>query len=335
MEILSFEDLIRSHISLSRRPNGNGWWAVLCKVCNDHGRKGPRAGFKFDHDCTTYNCFNCGHVAKYYYTEKSFTAEMLAVLEAFNIPSTEQNKVLYTAITTRHTNTPASPKVNINPSTILLPPYMTPLDGESADPVDQYACEYLNDRLIDWKDSKFFIGRKHADPQSRKWFARLILPVYKDDQLIFYTGRDLTGLRVKKYMSPTIPRDNIMFGFEQLTKNYNDPLYVVEGWFDAYHIHGVAVFGSKMTTNQLTWLGRCPRPKVIIPDRYGDGHLLAEQALDKGWAVSTPDIGQCKDVNESIVKYGYTYTMLSIKRNTFTDFEGQVRVKSYCTNDRS
>lgn len=331
MEILSFEELIRSHIPLSKRPNSHGWWGVLCKVCNDHGKKGKRAGFKFDVDSAAYNCFNCGHAAVYHYSNKHFSREMTTVLDAFDVPVTERNKVLFAALSDTSNTQQQQKRVNIQPAVLSLPPYITPLDGINGDVVDQYACEYLlNERGIQWDKSPFYIGRKHSDPQSAKWFARLILPVYKDNQLIFYTGRDLTGTRPKKYMSPDVPRDNVMYGFNEIARDTTEPLYVVEGWFDAYHINGVAVFGNKMTTNQMTWLNRCHRPKVIIPDRQGDGYLLAEQALTHGWSVSTPDIGECKDVNDAIMKYGLVYTLMTIKKNTFSGFEGQVHVNTYC-----
>lgn len=331
MEILSFEDLIRHHIPLSKRPNSHGWWSVLCKVCNDHGKKGKRAGFKFDPDSTAYNCFNCGHAAGYHHDSKHFSKDMTTVLDAFNVPVSERNKVLFAAMSNTGSGATPTKRVNIQPTPIALPPYFTPLNGVDGDVIDQYACEYLvEDRGIPWNATTFYIGRQHSDPQSAKWFARLILPVYKDDQLIFYTGRDLTGTRTKKYMSPAVPRDNVMYGFNEIVRDTTDPLYVVEGWFDAYHINGVAVFGNKMTTNQLTWMNRCHRPKVIIPDRQGEGYLLAEQALEHGWSISTPDIGECKDVNDAIMKYGLVYTMMTIKKNTYTGFEGMLHVKAYC-----
>jgi hypothetical protein len=284
----------------------------------------------FDDGMTAYNCFNCGHSATYHNTSKHFSKEMTTVLDAFNVPSTERNRVLFNAVDDESPHQ-SKQRHNIDPAIIQLPPYMTPLNGDTGDDVDMYACEYLqHERGIHWKDSKFFIGRRHADPQSKKWFARLILPVYKDGNLIFYTGRDLTGTRPKKYMSPDTSRDSVLYGFDQITRDATDPIYVVEGWFDAFHINGVAVFGNKMTTNQLAWLTRCSRPKVIIPDRFGDGHLLAYQALDQGWSVSTPDIGDCKDVNDAIVKYGAIYTTMSIKNHTYTGFEGRIHVDTYC-----
>jgi hypothetical protein len=328
---LSFEELIRSHIPLSKRPNGRGWWGVVCKVCGDHGKKGKRAGFKFEPDSTGYNCFNCGHSAIYHHNSAHFSKEMTTVLDAFDIPTSERNKVLYRALTESAGETHPAKRSNINPTPIALPSYFTPLDGDSGDDVDMYACEYLlNDRKIDWHDTKFFIGRKHADPHSKKWFARLILPVYKDNQLIFYTGRDLTETRPKKYLNPDISRENVLYGFDKLFVDTEDPLYVVEGWFDAYHANGVAVFGNKMTVNQIAWLNRSHRPKVIIPDKFGDGYLLGEQALEHGWSISTPDTGDCKDVNDSVNKYGTVYTMMTIKKNTYSGFEGQVRLQSYC-----
>ena len=95
-------------------------------------------------------------------------------------------------------------------------------------------------------------------------------------------------------------------------------------------IQGVSVFGNHMTPNQIKWLKQSSRQKVIIPDRFGDGHLLAEQALELDWAVSYPDIGSCKDVNDAIVKYGMLYTLKTISDNICLDFEAEARLGIYC-----
>jgi DNA primase len=151
--------------------------------------------------------------------------------------------------------------------------------------------------------------------------------------LIFYFGRDLTGTRVKKYMSPDVPKQNILYGFDHMFEDTSEPLYVAEGWFDVFRLKGVAVLGNRMTPGQITWLNKSHRPKVVIPDRFGDGHLLAEQAIELGWSVSTPDIGECKDINEAMCKYGEFFTRLTIKKHTYEGFEALVRTQTYCEHE--
>jgi hypothetical protein len=108
------------------------------------------------------------------------------------------------------------------------------------------------------------------------------------------------------------------------------PLYITEGWFDSYHIDGVATLGRYLTTQQIYWLNRTPRPKVIIPDRFGDGIDLAKAGLNQGWSVATPDINDCKDINEAIIKYGKLYVLNSLREHTYSDFEATVRLGIYC-----
>ena len=202
---------------------------------------------------------------------------------------------------------------------------------EDGDEFDQCAIDYLRDeRAIDWKLHPFFLGRKTNHPGSKRWYARLILPIYKDGKLVFFQGRDLTGTRQKKYLSPDIPRENVLYGYDHISKATDEPLYIVEGWFDAWHLEGVAVLGSRMTPHQVHWINQSRRPKVVIPDRFGDGHMLADQALELGWSVSTPDVGDCKDPNEAIVKYGKLYTLMTIRTHTYEGFEAALRIKFYC-----
>ena len=161
-----------------------------------------------------------------------------------------------------------------------------------------------------------------------------MIPFYKDGKLIFYQGRDLSGTRTKKYLSPDIPRENVFYGYDNVFKDTEEPLYIVEGWFDAWHLEGVAVLGNKMTPHQIHWINQSRRPKVVIPDRLGDGYLLAEQALELGWSVSTPDIGDCKDPNEAIKMYGKLYTLMTIRTHTYEGFEAALRIKFYCDDKK-
>lgn len=334
MEIPNLESVVRQYVPLPPRPNGRGFFPVLCKVCNDHGKKGKRAGFKFDRDTVGYNCFNCGHSAIFDPSENTSMPENMAkVLKAFGIPEVDWRPVLFQALQNKG-NSPKEARptlVDIEPSEIKFPDYFYRLTNDPNDEWAQAAIDYLtNDRQIDWTSHPFFLVRKSKDPDNSKWYGRLIIPVYKDNKLIFWQGRDLTGLHQKKYLSPDVSRDKVLSGFDKLQVYSDAPLYVMEGWFDAYWLDGIAIFGNKMTPEQIRWLNRTNRPKVIIPDRMGDGQLLAEQALDLGWSISLPDTGSEKDINDAVKKYGHLYVMKAVKDGTFSGFEALARLGIYC-----
>jgi DNA primase len=179
-------------------------------------------------------------------------------------------------------------------------------------------------------DYPFYLCKKSTNPVISRWYGRLIIPLFKQGKLIFYQGRDLSGQRQAKYLSVENARDNVLYGYDNIYQKTDTPLYIVEGFFDAYVLNGVAVLGSKMTQNQIRWINQTHREKVIIPDRYGDGVLLAEQALELGWNVSTPDWGACKDVNDAVMKYGLLYTLHSIKENTCSGFKAHAQISIYC-----
>lgn len=340
METPSLQQIIRQHVSFPSRPNGQGFFPVLCKVCNDHGKKGKRAGFKFAGEAVGYNCFNCGHSAGYDpLKHEKMPKDMATVLEAFDIPESTWQVVLFRGLEIREASgkrTHHSVYVDIEPKEIEFPPFFYQLTDDANDDFAQYAIEYLTSRKIDWKKHRFYLVAKANHPDNAKWYGRLIIPIYKDDKLVFWQGRDLTDLHQQKYLSPDAPRENILSGYEHIVQYTESPLYITEGWFDAYHLGGVAVFSNKMTQNQITWINQSPRQRVVIPDRYGDGYLLAKQALDLGWSVSTPDIGSCKDVNEAIIKYGELYTHMTVLQNTCSDkFTVETRLGVYCDYESS
>lgn len=330
IESKTLREVIEHHIRLGRK-NGAGWYPVLCKVCNDHGKKGPRAAFRFDGPTVGYNCFNCGHTAIFDPSEnKHMTEKMKTVLHAFNIPEEDWQAVIFTALSTDY-STFAHKKLerDLEPNEISLPDYFYKLTDDKNDEWAQYAIEYLSkDRLIDWTTYPFYLAKISDNPTSKRWYGRLIIPIYKQEKLIFYQGRDLTDTRPQKYLNLNIVRDNVLYGYDFIEENTTDPLYITEGWFDAFLMRGVAVFGRKMAENQIKWLNKSRREKVVIPDRTGRGYQLAEQGLQLGWKVSIPDVGEdIKDVSDSVHRYGMLYTKFSLAQHTYTGFEAEVRVK--------
>lgn len=322
------EDIIRRYISLNPM-TANGWCTTLCKVCNDAGRKGPRAGFRFDNQSTTYNCFNCGISGSYNPNNKILSDNMTKIVTSFGIPEFEINSVLFQ---NKSVNVEQSKIENLlYPNTIKLLDNFYPLIDDKDDDWCQYSIQYLTERSIDWTSQPFYCVKHTENKTLNKWFGRLIIPIYYNNNLVFYQGRDLTDELKLKYLSPSVPRYNIIYGYHNIQERNDDPLYVVEGWFDAVNLSGVAIFGNKLTTTQIQLLNQTNRKKVIIPDKIGSGYILAEQALSLGWSISLPDTGDCKDVNAAIQQYGLLYTLRTIQDNIIDDNHlAHVKLNLYC-----
>lgn len=331
------EEVIKRHIVFNHRPNARGWLPVLCKVCNDHGRKGPRAAFLFTEEGVSYHCFNCSHTASYD-AKQTFplSEKMITLLNAFGVPEDEINEVNFqilkladkegTTIKQRHERK----SVTIQP--IAVPSFFHNLSDVADDnPWKQVAVLYLKEiRGIDPLTYPFMLSLKNDNPQSVRWDKRLIIPSFRDKELIFYEGRDLTEKSAKKYLSADVPKTNVFYGFDKLKDRKDAPLFITEGFFDAFLIDGVALFGNTLYKEIVPLLNSCPRQKVVIPDKRGDGYKLALQALKQGWSIATPEIPGCKDINEAIIRYGKLYVVRSIMSNIYSGFDAELNLQFYC-----
>jgi len=335
MNVRSLEDIIRQYVSLPAHASSRGWYSVLHTAC-DHGRKGPRAAFKFEGDVVGFHCFNCPLKAKYTPSEHPYLSDnMKQVMDDFGIPVSEYQQVVLENLK----NHPSKSgddlhiiKENLEPDELILPKIFYPLSNASPENKwAEIARYYLEDRAVNPDSYPFMLTKKTSDLRLKKWNNRLIIPIYKDNKLIFYLGRDLTEKAIRKYESPATPRDKILYGYDQLHTNYEQPLYIVEGWFDGYSINGVAIIGNEISETKAKILNRSHRKKVYIPDRFGSGLKAAKQALEYGWSVSTPNISSdCKDMNDAVKKYGKLYVLKSLADNTADGFKAELNLKIYC-----
>lgn len=337
---MNVEQLIRSYVALPQKPSSQGWFPVLCKVCNDSGRKGPRAGFMFTDNGETaaYHCFNCSLKTSFSSTtSRRFSRAFAGLLAANNIPHTESAKVLEHAFLNmsdadrmeleRHRQKEADYEASV----VKLPSNAYPLtDSDPDDFMAQIAIDYLSSRKVDWKSQPFFLARYTGNEILDRWATRLIIPIYKDKELIYYTGRDLSNMMPRKYLNVSTDSANVMYGFDKLNQNSAAPLYVTEGWFDAYVVDGVAVFGNDLSKGQEYWLTRSNRRKVVIPDKHPSGFKLASRGIELGWEVATPDIGDCDDINSAVVTYGKLYVLNSLRENTHSGTTALMLSELYC-----
>lgn len=337
MDDIDLEHLIRTYVPLGTFPNGRGWFPVVCQVCNDHGNKGARAAFCFEGDGIGYHCFNCNHKAAFNkHQAEPVSRNMITVFHAYNIPETEWNQLDLMVMENRGEEQTTNPKVavqSIEPDVIKLPPNFKKIQDYPEDNPFRFIAEdtLLNERGIKISDYNFYLADEiEGDSESKKWVGRIIIPIYnRKGQVIFYQGRSMID-HPRKYLSPSIDKSKILFGYDEIYNHSKLPLYVVEGYFDAWHLKGCATLGNKLTDEQIEHLSRSRRQKVIIPDKFGDGHIMAEQAIELGWSVSTPNVGECKDMCEAINKYGLIYILKTIANETAEGFVAETNINLYC-----
>lgn len=311
----TIEDIVREHVNF-KKISASGWNSTYCEHCGDGSRtKGPRGGWLFEGDMAFYNCFNQGCEGSFDpHREVPMSSNMWGIMKSFGIPIPEVMDLV----------DPKEPKQKVKKSKarfqfMEVPDHFYSLNSApDSNPLAQTAREHLiNERRINPHDYNFYLSTGNtsssnpADINLAKAFAtRLIIPAYYNDHLIGYEGMSLTG-HSKKYLSIG---HGIIHGYNNMFmySDPNIPLFVTEGFFDAFHLNGVAVMTNKLTNTQIEILNRTKRPKIVVPDRKGDSNALAEAALDLGWGLSLPEIKPYKDISEAIKHLGILNVIKSV-----------------------
>jgi hypothetical protein len=317
------KELIEKYIELPSTANSTGWFVVKCMCCNDYKKRG---GFLFNDTSVSYNCFNCQ--TKAISNNISISEYMVKILKDFNIPDEEFKRFKLQALSKPTTATTTN-STQITVKELQLPPHFYKLKVDCGDVWSDIALEYLQYERCITDNANYFLSAGNKTASEKKWYGRLIIPYYKQGKLIFYQGRDLTGTKKQRYMNSEAS-GTVLHNYDELYRKTTDPLFVVEGYFDAYHLNAVAIQGNNLSEDKIKEINQTKRRKIYIPDKFGNGIKPALIAIDQGWDVSTPDIGSCKDVNAAIKKYGTLYVKRSILASTHSGFKAKIHAKTWC-----
>lgn len=194
------------------------------KAINNVGRK----KFGINLDTAEYNCFACGESGKSF---KSLFKKLKA--------SPALYKELY-GIIGEHFK-PNYGKVKKEQDLPKLPDEFLSIAVPSNSICYKHAVRYLKSRNITRDDIlRYNIGYC----EDGKYRNRIVVPSYdKDGNLNFFTARDFLNSSYLKYLTPDWSKDFI--GFE-LYINWNEPITLVEGVFDAISIrrNAIPLFGK-------------------------------------------------------------------------------------------
>lgn len=225
-------------------------------------------------------------------------------------------------------------KKNKNISEIKLPSLFVLLkDLPESNETKIKANKYIQSRGLELESYPFYVSKKGTTFDEKRWENRIIFPIFNTaNQVIFYQGRDFTDSLQEKYLSsPGVSKGSVLYGLNQLFAYNESPLFITEGFFDSFLLNGVAIFGNELSSDQIQLINSSPRKKVVIPDRFGNGQILANQAIELGWNVSVLPFDDCKDVNDSFVKHGRLSTIKAIMDNISCGLQAEVNVRFGCT----
>jgi hypothetical protein len=306
---LTLRELVEEHVHLGRE-SATGFRALRCQVCNDHSE---RAGFKFDGSTVGFHCFNCK--AKFLHEEGSTSISKSArrILEAHGVPGAKLDELVGTAFFNK-ANQPKEitletlkPPVSLFTPDVDLPPSSYPLGSEFREDLQIPLIEYLFSRRLDPLELNAHFS---TDP---KFLNRVIIPCMRAGKVIFWQARTVKDSK-PRYISCTAPRAAVLWGYDHLWQDLDQPLFVTEGITDAAPVRGVALLGSEINDAKLEVLDRCRRTKVVVIDRDSNGGLLGEIALKHGWEITFVD-PRASDINKSVQLFGLPYTVWTLMKN--------------------
>ena len=234
MAEIDIESKIREHIPLFEK-NNNGWHPVVCHC--DHGNKGPRGAFLFTSDSISFNCFNCGISAGVNLTNsRSLPKKFRKLLEDFGMHKKTLDEINFFLFSVNSNTSEAIKKkkektVSLEPKPITLPKDFCLLEGNEDTPFGKLAIEELNRRRIDHRKYPFMLCLNTKDISRAKWHGRLIIPFFRNDDLIFYQGQSLVNA-TPKYLNAShedLKRSKILSNYDVIFEKSDDPIYVVEG----------------------------------------------------------------------------------------------------------
>lgn len=292
--------------------NGNGWHALRCGVCHDHSERGA---FLFDGDYTVYNCFNCQSKFKYEEGTGKLSKNAKDILEAFGITREVLRELTSSIFLKPPEESEISlenvTKVKLHTPEIAFPDRTRALLSEGHEGLQEPILEYLLARKIDPLKFTFYFS---LDPSMLR---RVIIPYWRDGKLIYWQARTIDKGVKPRYKNPSISKDAIIFGYDQLHTYESAPLFVTEGVFDALMVDGVSIMSSSLNAAKIEILKRTKRRLIFVIDRDHAGGELGKAVLANGWELTFVDV-RADDINDSVVKFGMPYTAFSLLKNATT-----------------
>ena len=251
----------------------NGESAFHCPFCNHHKKK-----LQVNFDTQKWHCWVCnagGHkigiLLRKINAPKQIISEVLRILGDYKGVKYEKDE-----------------KTEYN---VSLPQCYKPLWKPSTDPLYTNAISYLKRRGIGSIDIlRYSIGYCSSNGYSN----RIIIPSYDaDGKLNYFIARDMFPNSKFKYKNPPMSKDTVCF---EMFVNWNEPIILVEGVFDAIAIRN----------NAIPLLGKFPSKTLVM--------RLVEKQVKKIYVALDEDAKQdAIKLSKFLMDYGIETYLLNMK----------------------
>jgi DNA primase len=251
----------------------NGEHAFHCPFCNHHKKK-----LQVNLETQKWHCWVCnkgGHkigiLLRKLNASKQIISEVLKILGDYRGVSKD--------------------KEEITKYDVSLPQCYQPLWKKSDDPIYKNAIHYLKGRGIGSIDIlRYSIGFC----SSNGYANRIIIPSYDaDGKLNYFMARDMFPNSKFKYKNPPMSKDTVCF---EMFVNWNEPIILVEGVFDAIAIRN----------NAIPLLGKFPSKTLVM--------RLVEKQVKKIYVALDEDAKQdAIKLSKFLMDYGIKTYLLNMR----------------------
>lgn len=325
------QDFTLNHLP-SRRKTSQSNWISFNAVCCHHNGHNPdsrgRGGVITSPDGKiSYSCFNCNFKASYI-PGRTLTYKFRKLLSWLGVEQNEIKRLNIEAWRIKETIDPAlitNSEDDVKFEARALPcgalsffawVEFYELGNKTYDTGLVDAVSYVANRKIDLQKYQFY----WTPEVEHKLSHRVIIPFMYKNELIGYTARAFNSGIVPKYHSDHPA--GFVFNLDNQLPN-SKFVIVCEGAFDAMSVDGVSTQTNDISEQQANLIDDLTREVIVVPDfdmhinkkgnKVWPGENMIDKAMEYGWSVSFPEwLTTCKDINDSVVKYGKLFTLYSI-----------------------
>ncbi len=308
---------------------------MRCPLCGDSKKSSRKRRFSvtIDNGSAFYNCFNCGRSGTF--AELVSELKVIPIAEAIRLVETIEFKNIKNIL--NKTEVKSTPKVkneqNLN---IILEDCITKdtqVSGMILPKYQEKLLQFISDRKIPSEYNVFIAVQGD-------YKGRLIIPVYHNNNIVYFQGRSIDNDVDLKYKNPEIEKTDIIMNIDNFQRDKF--IIVTEGIIDAMMVEnyqGTCVLGGSISDCYLSELYK-----------YTDkGIIIATDNDERGWKERNKLINESKygkmvkyyitpnnikDINEYKIKYNIDnmYDLITTKCVDYWTLLFQMKSKNNTKN---
>mgnify|MGYP000273484671 CR=1 FL=1 len=295
-EVDEYVHFVCDQVTVNR---GGTHFHARCPVCGDSKKsiRKKRFHLQFDDEKSIYwQCWNCGRSGNFY--------ELYSILEG--VPEEDAfkrfNKYNRDRIVNRLNKKQPKKDVKKIDKTKSFNYILNHCIGLN-DEVEGYVLKQYQKLLKD------FIEKRKLDytvyvAYEGYFKNRIIIPIWEDENIVFFQGRRLFSEIEPKYLNPSTEKSDIIFNKERFERDKY--IIVLEGIIDADTVggQGTTIFGKELTRKFINKLKEYTDEGIIlVMDNDEDGKKKLNEYIDTFKDIRyflMPDKYNCKDLNELV-----------------------------------